>query len=124
MATSGAPTADRRRWWPTVHCDHSTRGRDSNPFDLKSSWVAPLNGDKGAVVTFIGIKADNTLVRTNFVLDDRKVWRRYNFPATFTNLQYAMWVQGDCGVYPVHMFDSVRVSPTSANRKVENDEDD
>ena len=107
-------------------CTATTRlvADDNNPFDLKSIWLAPLNGDKGAVVTLIGIKADNTLVRTNFVLDDRKVWKRYNFPATFTNLQYAMWVQGDCVVNPAHMFDNVRVSPTSATAKVENDEDD
>jgi hypothetical protein len=107
-------------------CTATTRlvADDNNPFTLKSIWLAPSNGDKGAVVSFIGIKADNTLVRTHFALDDRVAWKRYNFPATFTNLQYAMWVQGDCVVNPVHMFDNVRVSPTSAAGRIENDEDD
>jgi len=107
-------------------CTATTRlvADDNNPFNLKSIWLAALNGDKGGVVTFIGLKADNTLVRTNFLLDERKVWKRYDFPATFTNLQYAMWVQGDCVVNPPHMFDNVRVSPVRATGTIENDEDD
>ena len=106
-------------------CTATTRlaADDNNPFTLKSIWLAPLNGDKGGVVTFLGIKADNTSIRTNFVLDDRKAWKRYDFPASFTNLRFAMWVQGDCVVNPPRMFDNVRVSPTSATGKVENDED-
>ena len=35
-----------------------------------------------------------------------------------------MWVQRDCVVNPTHMFDNVRVLPTSAAGKVQNDEDD
>jgi hypothetical protein len=107
-------------------CTATTRlvADDNNPFNLKSIWLAALNGDKGGVVTFIGLKADNTLVRTNFLLDERKVWKRYDFPAAFTNLQYAMWVQGDCVVNPAHMFDNVRVSPVRASGTIENDEDD
>lgn len=107
-------------------CTATTRlvADDNTPFDFKSIWLAPLAGDKGGVVTFIGIKADNTQVRTNFLLDVRKVWKRYDFPAVFTNLQYAMWVQGDCVVNPTHMFDNVRVSPTAATGRLQNDEDD
>lgn len=107
-------------------CTATTRlvADDNNPFKLKSIWLAPLNGDKGGTVTFIAVKADNTQVRTSFLLDDRKTWKRYDFPATFTNLQYAMWVQGDCVVNPPHMFDNVRVSPTHGNNRLENDEDD
>jgi hypothetical protein len=107
-------------------CTATTRlvANDNNPFNLKSIWLAPLNGDKGGVATFLGLTADNTQVRTNFVLDVRKSWKRYDFPATFTNLQIAVWVQGDCAVNPPYMIDNVRVSPTSATGKVENDEDD
>jgi hypothetical protein len=107
-------------------CTATTRlvADDNNPFNLKSIWLAPLNGEAGAVVVFIGIKADNTLVRTHFALVDRKAWKRYDFPSTFTNLQYATWLQGDCVVNPAHMFDNVRVSPTSANGRLENDDDD
>jgi hypothetical protein len=54
-------------------CTATTRllADDNNPFNLKSIWLAALNGDEGGVVTFIGIKADNTLVRTNFLLARR-----------------------------------------------------
>jgi hypothetical protein len=107
-------------------CTATTRlaADDNNPFTLKSIWLAPLSGEKGGVVVFIAVKADNSQVRAHFALDDRTTWKRYNFPSTFTNLQYAMWVQGDCVVNPTHMFDNVRVSPTSAAGRVENDEDD
>ena len=49
---------------------------------------------------------------------------RCNFPPTFTNLQYAIWVQRDCVVNPTHMVDNFPVSPTSAAGKIQNDEDD
>jgi hypothetical protein len=73
-------------------CTSTTRlvADDARPFDLKSIWLASLASEKGSAVTFVGTKADNTQVRTSLVLDDRKVWKRYDFSAAFTNRQYAM----------------------------------
>ncbi|MBW8829629.1 MAG: hypothetical protein JF606_09395 [Burkholderiales bacterium] len=87
---------------------------DTNvPITLHSIDLAPNNGDEGAAVTFLGLKTDNTYVRTTIVLSPKAVWKTYRLPDTFSNLQEARWVQGDCFINPPHMFDNVRVHPTT-----------
>lgn len=91
----------------------TTMQNDMNlPFTVRSIDLAAGNGDDGAAVTFVAMTTTYTYVHHTFVLDG-PTWKTYRLPEKFTNLLYVKWVQGDCLVNPVHMFDNVRVHPTA-----------
>jgi hypothetical protein len=85
---------------------------DNSPITLVSIDLAELNGDADVSVAFEGVTAEGSVVRKNVKLKERRTWQTVEFPATFRNLRFVRWTQGDCLKNPPHMFDNIRVHPT------------
>ncbi len=88
---------------------------DGRPFALAAIDLAELNGprsDLPAVVVFRGMTTSGEMLSWEITLDKKVGFKRFHLPATFRNLLYVQWQQGDNVTNNPHMFDNVIVFTT------------
>jgi hypothetical protein len=88
---------------------------DNKPMTILSIDLDELNGDNIGSVTFIGLTVDGTFVKKSVRLNGKPEWQIFHFSSAFKNLKSVSWTQGDCLTTPPHMFDNIRVIPTTNN---------